>query len=244
MKPPHLKAAAPKPWGIIATALWALLAMLISFVVSLVALTLWTGGAIDRLQNIMSNGPLLSLMILLSAVVQILVLASVARRRGRQAADYLGWIVPRGRDAAEAFAAVVAFLLVADAITYLLHRDTITSFQDAYRSARQESGLVLLWIAVVIAAPISEEIMFRGFLYRGWARSPRAVLPAVVITSTLWALSHVQYDWFGMLQIFLLGLILGWARWRSGSTMLTFGMHASTNTWAMVETTVQVDWFT
>jgi membrane protease YdiL (CAAX protease family) len=69
--------------------------------------------------------------------------------------------------------------------------------------------------------------MFRGFLYRGWARSPRAVLPAVVITSTLWAAGHVQYDWFVIPQIFLSGLLLGWVRWRSGSTMLTFAMHAS-----------------
>jgi membrane protease YdiL (CAAX protease family) len=61
-------------------------------------------------------------------------------------------------------------------------------------------------------------------------------VPAVVVISALWAISHVQYNWFSILQIFLLGLVLGWARWRSGSTMLTFAMHALNNTWAMVET--------
>ena len=242
MKPPHLKAAAPKPWGIIATALWALLAMLISFVVSLVALMLWTGGAIDRLQNIMSNGPLLSLMILLSAVVQILVLAWVARRRGWQAADYLGWVVPEPRDAAVTLALIVALILVFHALDYVLDRsDLVSSFQiNRYRSAREAGGLVMLWIAWVAAAPLDEKIMFRGFLYRGWARSPRAVVPAVVVISALWAILHVQYDWLVILQIFLDGLVLGWAPWRSGSTMLTFAMHAFHNTWALVETAV---WF-
>jgi membrane protease YdiL (CAAX protease family) len=90
-----------------------------------------------------------------------------------------------------------------------------------------------LWIDVVVAAPLGEEIVFRGFLYRGWARSPRAVVPAVAVIS---ALLHVHYDWFSILEIFLVGLVLGWARWRSGSTILTFALHAFNNTWATVET--------
>jgi hypothetical protein len=216
-----------------------LLAVLITMVVSGVALELWTGGAVDPF-----SGSQNSLVALVGMVVQVSVFAWVARRRGWQAADYLGWIVPRGRDAAEAFAATVAFVLVEAAITYLLHRD-ITSFDvETYRSARQGGGLVLLWMAFVIAGPIGEEVLFRGFLYRGWARSPRAVLPAVVITSTLWAILHTQSDWFGIVLTFLFGLLLGWARWRSGSTMLTFAMHALSNTSAMVETTVKVDWLT
>src|SRR5215475_6580122 len=111
MKLPHIKAAVPKPCGIIATALWALLAVLIGFVVSGVALALLTGG--DLSQDLKSNATLLSLVTLVWTVVEVSLLAWVARRRGWQAGDYLGWIVPRGRDAAEAFAALVAFLLVA-----------------------------------------------------------------------------------------------------------------------------------
>ena len=224
-----LKTAPPKPWGIIATALWALLPSLILVVVAGVALALWTGGKLDRSQELRSNGPLLSLVTLVWTVVQVPVLVWAARRRGWQADDYMGWIVPNPRDAAVTLAVIVAFILTSDALTYLLDRDLVTPFQiNIYRSAREAGGLVPLWIACVVAAPLSEEIMFRGFLYRGWARAPRAVVPAVVIISALWAILHVQYDWFVILQLFLLGLVLGWARWRSGSTMLTFAMHAST----------------
>ena len=42
---------------------------------------------------------------------------------------------------------------------------------DAYRSARDSGTIWLLVIALVIAAPLTEEIVFRGFMYRGLAAS-------------------------------------------------------------------------
>jgi len=47
---------------------------------------------------------------------------------------------------------------------------------------------------------------------------------------------HIQYDWFGLAQVFLIGMLLGWVRWRSGSTTLTILMHGLNNLWAMLET--------
>jgi membrane protease YdiL (CAAX protease family) len=29
----------------------------------------------------------------------------------------------------------------------------------------------MLWLATVVVAPVSEELLFRGFLHRGWAPS-------------------------------------------------------------------------
>src|SRR5262245_56692326 len=49
-----LKPTPPKPWGIIATALWALLTVLILavvLIVALVALALWTGGRLGQSQD-------------------------------------------------------------------------------------------------------------------------------------------------------------------------------------------------
>jgi membrane protease YdiL (CAAX protease family) len=85
--------------------------------------------------------------------------------------------------------------------------------------------------------------LFRGFLFRGWARSPRSVWPAIVAISLLWALMHVQYDWTGIAQIFVVGLFLGWMRWWSASTLLTFLLHALFNLEATMETVVQARFF-
>ena len=235
-----LKAVTPKPWGIIATVLWVLLALFFSGIASGLALVLRAGGELGR-QDLMNDGPVVSLLVLILAGVQVPVLIWAAQSRGWRAADYLGWVVPKPRDVAVALAAIVVLALATGALYYyLLGPDPPVPppFQtDTYRSARQAGRLGMLWIAFVVAAPLSEELLFRGFLYRGWARSRRAVAPAVVVISALWAIAHVQYDWFLILQLFGLGLVLGWARWYSGSTMLTFVIHASINGLALAQTT-------
>ena len=52
---------------------------------------------------------------------------------------------------------------------------------------------------------------------------------------------HVQYEIIGMVQIFVIGLILGWIRWASNSTALAIFMHALINTEAMIETAIKVE---
>jgi CAAX protease family protein len=233
--------APPKPWGVVATVLWTLLTIIISIIVLVPTLVLWNGGKLPR--SLMSNAALLSFALLVLNAVQVEILAWAARRRGWQAAEYLGWVAPKPRDAAVTLAVYVALILAVGALAYLLARSDsdLPSFTSStYRSAREAGGLVMLWIASVAAAPLGEEIMFRGFLYRGWARSPRAVVPAVVVISALWAILHVQYDWLMILQIYLLGLVLGWARWRSGSTMLTFAIHALNNALALIVTSANL----
>ena len=71
---------------------------------------------------------------------------------------------------------------------------------------------------------------------RSWVRSPRSVWPAIIVISILWAVLHIQYDWTGVLQIFIIGLFLGWMRWRSGSLVLTFLLHALFNLEGTLET--------
>ena len=66
---------------------------------------------------------------------------------------------------------------------------------------------------------------------------------AVAVISLAWALLHIQYDWLGTAQIFLLGLMLGWFRWASGSTLLTIGMHILINLESMIETWIKVELF-
>ena len=98
-----------------------------------------------------------------------------------------------------------------------------------------------LFVAVVLVGPIGEEVMFRGFLYRAWVRPGFQVTPILIIT-LLWSGLHIQYDWFGVLQVFLTGLLLGWLRWRSGSTALTILLHMLVNLEATIETFVKVNW--
>ncbi len=55
-------------------------------------------------------------------------------------------------------------------------------------------------------------------------------------SAVMFAAVHVQYDFFVIVQVFVFGLLLGWFRWASGSTLLTMLMHALVNFEGMLET--------
>ena len=231
----------PQPWGYWATFGWAILTAVLSAIVALLAALWRRPDVLSKPIDLMNDGQLLSFTTAVSDATQICALALVARLAHWPPGEYLGLTRPSARDTAFALAALAVFLTGFDALTYLLGRDIVTPFQvTSYLSARASGALPLLWFTFVVAAPAGEEIMFRGFLYRGWVRSQRTAVPGVLVLSALWAIIHVQYDWFGLLQIFLMGLLLGWARWRSGSAALTLLMHGIANLWAMLETVVQV----
>jgi len=89
-------------------------------------------------------------------------------------------------------------------------------------SERLFGGFMSPWgaLAVGIAAGVSEETLFRGAL------QPRF---GIVLTSLLFAVSHVQYGFSpATLIIFVIGLILGWLRKRSG-LMACIALHALYN---------------
>lgn len=128
---------------------------------------------------------------------------------------------------------LLVFLVLSDWLSIALGQPIVPEFMhEAYRSAGFKP---LLWLALVVGAPIMEEPLFRGFLFKGIAHSKLGVPGAMILSAVLWASLHVQYDFYGMASIFVLGLVLGWARWKTGSLYTTLVLHALTNLGAMLE---------
>ena len=232
------------PWGLWATLGWVILAFILSAIAGIVVLLIWRPDAVMSGDvDMLKDGALISVTTIASAAVQVGILALAARLARWPAGEYLGLVRPATRSTLIAIAILIVFLLGYDALTYLLGRDIVTPFQvDTYRTARNDGTLPLLWLTFVFVAPVAEEIMFRGFLFRGWVRSEQTAIPAILVISLLFAAIHVQYDWFGMLQVFFIGLLLAIARWRSGSTLLTILMHVLINFWATVQSMIKVEW--
>jgi uncharacterized protein len=155
--------------------------------------------------------------------------------------DALLMKMPRMRALSIVIVGIFIIIAATDALLFVSGRAIVSPFQlVAYTTAAQEGWLPLMWLAIVIVAPAGEEIMFRGFLFRGWVSSQRSAWIAVPLISLLWTGLHVQYDWVYMPEIFVAGLFLGWVRWSSGSTLLTFLLHALLNLEGMLETVAQV----
>lgn len=88
---------------------------------------------------------------------------------------------------------------------------------------------ILLYLGVGIAAPLVEEFMFRGVLYRGWRESRLGLWGTILLTSLCWAALHVQYPLVTIGYIFTLGIVLGIAREKTGSLWVPIWMHALNN---------------
>jgi membrane protease YdiL (CAAX protease family) len=228
------------PWGILATVAWLLSAFFISLLVAAMVYGVWKGAnPVPRTATY--DGLVIGLGTLASVPVQIAVLSLAAQLRQWRPADYFALTKPRRAEVIFALTAVLVVNFAFDALLYVTGRDIVPVFQsEAYQSAKEFGWLAGLTIAIVIVAPIGEEIAFRGFLYRGLARPGREMI-AIGIISFVWALLHIQYDWLGMLQIFTVGLMLGWFRWASGSTTLAILMHCLVNVQAMIETALKVE---
>ena len=89
------------------------------------------------------------------------------------------------------------------------------------------SGLIFLFLAVVVMAPIGEEIVFRGFLQKFLEEKWNDVTRAVLITSLFFAIIHFNPYW--TIQIYLLGVILGFLSWKTKSIIPSVILHGINN---------------
>jgi membrane protease YdiL (CAAX protease family) len=239
---PDLAGALPRPWGFWSTLGFALVAFLFAHIVvgGLVWWMSWTRPG-DALSEALED-PALPLLLIATNLFLILMLAGAARLAGWPAAAYLGLAWPTRRDVVASIIGLLAVMLILELLTYLSGRASVTPFQtDAYRAAKTAGTLPIMWLAFVVAAPGGEEILFRGFVFRGWAASPLRASGTIAVTSLIFAAVHLQYDWFGIFQVFCLSALFGWTRWRSGSTTLTILLHMAINFVSTLWTAARVE---
>src|SRR5215472_485680 len=116
------------------------------------------------------------------------------------------------------------------------HEVTADFMVEVLKSARSDGALWLLVLAFCVAAPVSEELFARGFLYRGWSETVLRAPGAILLSSLVWTGLHLQYDWFFFGEVFCIGLWLGYLRYRFNSTWLTIVIHGLNNLGAVLQT--------
>jgi len=95
-------------------------------------------------------------------------------------------------------------------------------------------NLVIGGFLIVIVAPISEELFFRGFMFAG-LRSSMPIWPAAVISAIVWGSLHLTGGNVGVaVQIAIFGVVLAWLYERSGTLWAPVVAHAINNTIAFV----------
>jgi len=74
--------------------------------------------------------------------------------------------------------------------------------------------------------PITEELVFRGWLYSKITQTKLGNIGALILSSIIFTIIHSQYDnTITFLMIFLLGLLLAFVRYRTGNISYSIAIH-------------------
>ena len=186
-------------------------------------------------KSLASNGFCIAIMIVVSGLFCTPLTLLFARlRNGISLKNYIGFKEPLKREWVQWLLILAVFLALSDGVSLLFHQSIVPSFMvDAYKTA---SSLPALLFAIVVVAPIFEEIFFRGFLFQGIRYSRLGPIGAIGITSSVWAVIHLQYGVYGIMTVFALGLLFGIARLRTDSIHLLMVMHSFVGLVATIET--------
>ena len=103
--------------------------------------------------------------------------------------------------------------------------------------AEQEFGTIMAtpwgYLVIGLLAPPSEEIVMRGAILKELLKSEKLGLwPAITISALMFALIHMNPA--QMPHAFLIGLLLGWMYWRTGSILPGVAYHWANNSIAFV----------
>jgi len=238
------------PWKFWGTCLWtaaAITAWLAVQMAVVLALLVWFDAGDDlsnaEVEAFASHAVSVSLIAITAVPAELAVIWLAVQRAGWRFADYLALVPPGRRDIILGFACIAVLLPLADLSSYVAGEPIVPDFvRNLYVTARDSHTIWLLAIALVVAAPLAEELVFRGFMFRGLAASRVGVSGAILIPSAIWAVMHVQYSPFYLVHIFIIGLLLGWLRVRSGSTTLTLILHGVINLTSLIQVAFITEW--
>jgi CAAX protease family protein len=140
------------------------------------------------------------------------------------------WPAPGGGATyAKSFLLLAAISGAFTIVAWLLARDDVlTDLGQLWPLMRGENWW-LMFLVVVIGAPLSEELLFRGFLQSALAKSSLGFWGAALLTNTAWAALHAGYTLTGLFDVFIAGLVFSWLLWRTGSLRVPIVCHAIYN---------------
>jgi membrane protease YdiL (CAAX protease family) len=191
----------------------------------------------EAVRIVVGNGLTISLSVITGLPTVAAALWIATRIKGARFADYLALRSFSWRNLAIGVVTLFVLVMGWDALSRATGREVEPGFMgDVLRTARADGALWLLVIAFCVAAPITEEFFARGFLYRGWSETFLRVPGAIVLSSLVWTALHLQYNWYFLGEVFSIGVLLGYMRYRSNSTWLTIILHGLNNLAAVIQT--------
>ena len=236
------KEKSPRVWKFWGTLLWGILVFSAMGIgqIAVVAYFVWTQQApmdAAAMLAMLGNGRTIALSVIAGLPGVLLVLWIATRLTRISFADYVGL---QGFSWKHLLLGVIGLAVLSQGWDWVAHgvgHEVSPGFMGGVlKSARADNSLWLLVLSFCVAAPLTEELMTRGFLYRGWQESFLRPIGAIVLSTLVWTCMHLQYDAFFLGQVFSIGLLFGYLRYSSGSTWVTIVLHGINNLAATLQT--------
>jgi membrane protease YdiL (CAAX protease family) len=195
----------------------------------------WIGSSDWQLMSgIPSHQRLLLAMRVFLALAQLALIAFVWWAAGfyggaRRAVLQLDGPRPGVRDVIVALAGLVFLLGSYNLLIYVVWPDQFMADVAPFLPMLKHPHWPLTALAIGIGAPLSEELLFRGFLLSSLAKWRGGYWPAAIIANAVWTTFHLGYSVAGLIEVFIGGLYISWLLWRSGSIWLPIIAHGATN---------------
>ena len=145
---------------------------------------------------------------------------------------------PRIRTVLLTFAVLAASLVITSVYSEIVDRLKIDKLSPPAVNSDilfDGVGVLLTFQAVAFITPFSEELFFRGFVFRGLI--PKfGPYGSMVISAVIFSGFHLSLG--VLIPIFITGLLLAWLYWRTGSLWASVGAHAGQNALALLATMV------
>ena len=234
--------APPRVWLFWGTALWGVLifaAMFVGQIGAVVLLAALRGLPMDlaSVQAIGHEPQALALSVIMGLPATLLAVWLAIAIKKASFVDYLALHWPSWKPLLFGAVGLILIVVLWETMSRALGREATPGFMtDLLKSGRDKGAALLLLFAFSVAAPMSEEILARGFLFRGWSASFLRVPGAILLSSLVWTVVHLQYDMYFLAEVFTIGLWFGYMRHRAGSLWVTIFLHALNNLTAVVLT--------
>ena len=129
---------------------------------------------------------------------------------------------------------LLAFLVLAIAMELVGNWFALDDPGGSWRGKYDAFNLAIRLLAIPLVYPLAEEFFFRG-AFLGVLRRKFGDVVAILGSSLLFAVAHLQYDWRGMVFVLVDGLFFAICRVRTGSLLLVMLMHVLGNSYAAWE---------
>ena len=190
---------------------------------ALVGDALDSAAIMERSQEIFSNS--MGLMVFTAFVVTILFLAIFFLCRKKNMAEEVNFRKAKVPTVlVSAVIGICCYFCTVGALSFL-PESIITSYGSASNGLMSQS-LVLAILGNVVAAPILEEIIFRGLIFDRLRKGMPVVL-AAILASICFGLAHGQIVW--VCYTFVIGLILCYIMHKSNSILPSIAAHMGMN---------------